>query len=209
MVQLPLTVRLSGVSFGNAQSNIKTFGSPDIRWFALVREPDNQHDSNAIRVALFWVSASEAFSGGWMRLRKTNSSGATSRAGRTSISLVWLPAIERTISTQRTKPCSYKSRKTMETISLEPLKKHQKCTETTTYLFGISEERTTNLSCIHAQTGIKSATNARKGRHICQVSVEKGRHICRVFSSNRRQPCHAVYYYFYKITKRIYYYCKN
>ena len=53
MVQLPLTVKLSGVSFGNAQSNIKTFGSPDIRWFALVREPDNHHDSNAIRVALF------------------------------------------------------------------------------------------------------------------------------------------------------------
>ena len=47
------TVKLSGVSFGNAQSNIKTFGSPDIRWFALVREPDNQHDPNAIRVALF------------------------------------------------------------------------------------------------------------------------------------------------------------
>ena len=41
------------------------------------------------------------------------------------------------------------------TISLEPLKKHQKCTETTTCLSGISEERTTYLSCIHAQTGIK------------------------------------------------------
>ena len=53
MVQLPLTVRLSGVSFGNAQSNIKTFGSPDIRWFALFREAGNQHDPNAIRVALF------------------------------------------------------------------------------------------------------------------------------------------------------------
>ena len=53
MVKLPMVVKLSGVSFGNAQENIKTFGSPDIRWFALVREPDNQHDSNAIRVALF------------------------------------------------------------------------------------------------------------------------------------------------------------
>ena len=53
MVQLPLTVKLSGVSFGNAQSNIKTFGSPDIRWFALFREAGNQHDPNAIRVALF------------------------------------------------------------------------------------------------------------------------------------------------------------
>jgi len=53
MVQLPLTVKLSGVSFGNAQENIKTFGSPDIRWFALFREAGNQHDPNAIRVALF------------------------------------------------------------------------------------------------------------------------------------------------------------
>jgi hypothetical protein len=53
MVKLPMVVKLSGVSFGNAQSNIKTFGSPDIRWFALVREPGNPHDTNAIRVALF------------------------------------------------------------------------------------------------------------------------------------------------------------
>jgi hypothetical protein len=53
MFNLPCTVKLVGVSFGNAQSNIKTFGSPDIRWFALVREPDNLHDPNAIRVALF------------------------------------------------------------------------------------------------------------------------------------------------------------
>jgi len=41
------------VSFGNAQANIKTFGNVHIRWFALVREPDNPHDRNAIRVALF------------------------------------------------------------------------------------------------------------------------------------------------------------
>ena len=53
MLTLPITVKLVGVSFGNAQANIKTFGSPDIRWFALVREPDNAHDRNAIRVALF------------------------------------------------------------------------------------------------------------------------------------------------------------
>jgi hypothetical protein len=53
MFNLPCTVKLVGVSFGNAQANIKTFGSPDIRWFALVREPDNPHDPNAIRVALF------------------------------------------------------------------------------------------------------------------------------------------------------------
>ena len=50
---LPITVKLTGVSFGDAQANIKTYGSPDIRWFALVREPNNPHDPNAIRVALF------------------------------------------------------------------------------------------------------------------------------------------------------------
>ena len=53
MFKQPCTVKLAGVSFGSAQANIKTYGSPDIRWFALVREPDNPHDPNAIRVALF------------------------------------------------------------------------------------------------------------------------------------------------------------
>jgi len=53
MLTFPLTVKLAGVLFGNAQANIRTYGSPDIRWFALVREPDNPHDPNAIRVALF------------------------------------------------------------------------------------------------------------------------------------------------------------
>ena len=53
MLTLPITVKLVGVSFGNAQANIKTFGNPHIRWFILVREPDNAHDANAIRVALF------------------------------------------------------------------------------------------------------------------------------------------------------------
>jgi len=51
--KLPCTVKLVGVTFGDAQANIKTFGSVHIRWFALVREPDNPHDPNAIRVALF------------------------------------------------------------------------------------------------------------------------------------------------------------
>lgn len=46
-------MKLTGVSFGNAQDNIKTFAKPHIRWFAMVREPSNQHDPNAIRVALF------------------------------------------------------------------------------------------------------------------------------------------------------------
>ena len=53
MLTLPITVKLVGVSFGKAQANIKTFGNEHIRWFALVREYDNPHDANAIRVALF------------------------------------------------------------------------------------------------------------------------------------------------------------
>ena len=53
MLKLPCIVRLAGVSYENAQTNIKTFGNVHIRWFALVREPDNPHDRNAIRVALF------------------------------------------------------------------------------------------------------------------------------------------------------------
>jgi hypothetical protein len=50
---LPIIVRLSGVSFGDAQANIKKFAHPDIRWFPLVRDRDNPHDPNAIKVALF------------------------------------------------------------------------------------------------------------------------------------------------------------
>jgi len=53
MLKFPLNVRLVGVSYGNAQDNIKTFAKPEIRWFAMVREPENPHDPNAIRVALF------------------------------------------------------------------------------------------------------------------------------------------------------------
>ena len=53
MLEFPLIVKLTGVSFGNAQDNIKTFAKPDIRWFAMVREPENPKDPNAIRVALF------------------------------------------------------------------------------------------------------------------------------------------------------------
>jgi hypothetical protein len=52
VLKFPLIVKLTGVSFGNAQENIKTFGCPDIQWFGLYREPNNAHDPNAIRVAL-------------------------------------------------------------------------------------------------------------------------------------------------------------
>jgi hypothetical protein len=46
------TVKCAGVTFKDAQKNIKTFGCEDIGSYALVREPDNPHDPNAIRVAL-------------------------------------------------------------------------------------------------------------------------------------------------------------
>ena len=52
----PITVKLSGVSFGDTQENIKKFGCCDIGTYALVREPDNPHDPNAIQVAIaYWV----------------------------------------------------------------------------------------------------------------------------------------------------------
>ena len=44
--------RLAGVTFGGAQENIRRFGCKDIGSFALVREPDNPHDPNAIKVML-------------------------------------------------------------------------------------------------------------------------------------------------------------
>ena len=53
MFSLPITVKLVGVSFNDAQTNIKKFGNEHIRWFACVRERNNPHDANAIRVALF------------------------------------------------------------------------------------------------------------------------------------------------------------
>jgi hypothetical protein len=49
----PIITKLAGVTFGGAQENIKTFGNKDIGSYALVRQPDNPHDPNAIRVALF------------------------------------------------------------------------------------------------------------------------------------------------------------
>ena len=46
------TFRLAGVTYDDAQANIKKFGCKDIGSFALVREPDNPHDPNAIRVEI-------------------------------------------------------------------------------------------------------------------------------------------------------------
>ena len=47
-----ITTRLAGVTYDDAQENIKLFGSKEIGSFALVRELDNPHDKNAIRVAI-------------------------------------------------------------------------------------------------------------------------------------------------------------
>lgn len=48
----PITTKLSGVTFDDAQTNIKRFGCADIGTFELVREAANPHDSNAIRVRI-------------------------------------------------------------------------------------------------------------------------------------------------------------
>ena len=48
----PIITKLAGVTFGDAQENIKKFGCADIASYALIREPDNPHDPNAIRVCL-------------------------------------------------------------------------------------------------------------------------------------------------------------
>ncbi|MFZ0451945.1 MAG: HIRAN domain-containing protein [Desulfatiglandaceae bacterium] len=47
-----ITTKISGVIVDDAQENIKKFGCRDIGSFALVREPDNTHDPNAIRVEI-------------------------------------------------------------------------------------------------------------------------------------------------------------
>jgi hypothetical protein len=52
MLKLSDTIRLAGVSHGEAQQNIKRFGCPDIGSYALIREAENPHDPNAIRVAI-------------------------------------------------------------------------------------------------------------------------------------------------------------
>jgi len=51
----PITIKLTGVTFGNCQANIRQYGCPDIGTYAVIREPDNQHDSNAVRVSLFGI----------------------------------------------------------------------------------------------------------------------------------------------------------
>jgi len=45
-------IKLTGVTIGDAQENIKKFGCKDIMTYELLREPDNPHDPNAIRVVI-------------------------------------------------------------------------------------------------------------------------------------------------------------
>ena len=49
------TTELVGVDNEDAQKNIKQFGCKDIMTYALIREPNNAHDPNAIQVSLFGI----------------------------------------------------------------------------------------------------------------------------------------------------------
>lgn len=48
-------IKLAGVSYGDCQENIKQFGCRDIGNYALIREPDNTHDPNAIKISLVGI----------------------------------------------------------------------------------------------------------------------------------------------------------
>jgi hypothetical protein len=43
-------VKLTGVTFGQCQDNIRKYGRNETGSYNLVREPENQHDRNAIKV---------------------------------------------------------------------------------------------------------------------------------------------------------------
>ena len=51
-MELPVTTKVAGTTYGDAQENIKRFGCADIESFALVREPKNRYDPNAIKVEI-------------------------------------------------------------------------------------------------------------------------------------------------------------
>ena len=51
----PITIKLAGVTYDDCQVNIRNWGCPDIGTYAVIREPDNQHDPNAVRVSLFGI----------------------------------------------------------------------------------------------------------------------------------------------------------
>ena len=51
----PIRARLAGVTFDDVPQNINKFGYKDIGTLALVREPNNPHDPNAVKVTLFGI----------------------------------------------------------------------------------------------------------------------------------------------------------
>ena len=48
-----IITKLNGVTFRDAQENIKRYGVPGLIDYDLIREPDNPDDPNAIRVVIF------------------------------------------------------------------------------------------------------------------------------------------------------------
>ncbi len=52
MMRLPITVKLAGVSLAETQANIRACEVRDPGRLRLLREPENPHDPNAVRVAL-------------------------------------------------------------------------------------------------------------------------------------------------------------
>ena len=51
-LNMGIKTKLVGVIYGDAPENINLYGWKDVGSFAMVREPDNPHDPNAIRVEL-------------------------------------------------------------------------------------------------------------------------------------------------------------
>ena len=51
----PIQTKLAGVTFDDCQANIRQYGCPDIGTYAVIREPENPHDPNAVRVSLFGI----------------------------------------------------------------------------------------------------------------------------------------------------------
>ena len=45
--------RLAGTKQPEIQKNVRTYGGPGLCAYQMVREPENEYDPNAIRVALF------------------------------------------------------------------------------------------------------------------------------------------------------------
>jgi len=55
MMFQPITIKIAGMSFNDCQKNIRQWGCADIGTYAVIREPDNPYDKNAVRVSLFGI----------------------------------------------------------------------------------------------------------------------------------------------------------